>query len=58
MESRSEGVADGDRIHSKRCGRGSSLFQLNLLRENLTTAELQHAHTHGGRLIVPVVPVQ
>lgn len=43
-----DGVAAGDHIHSQRYGRGSSLFQLNLLRENLTTAELRRAHVVGG----------
>lgn len=50
MESGSEGVADGDHIHSQGYGRGSSLFQLNLLRENLTTAELRCARIVEGLL--------
>ena len=40
----------GDRIHSQWYGRGSSLFQLNLLRENLTTAELRCARIVEGLL--------
>lgn len=33
------------------CGRGSRLLQLNLLRENLTTAELWHVHLVEGVLL-------
>lgn len=50
MESGSEGVADGDHIHPQWCGRGASLFQLNLLRENLTTTELRCARIVEGLL--------
>lgn len=50
MESGSEGAADRDHIHSRWCGRGSSPFQLNLLRENPTTAVLQCAHIAEGFL--------
>lgn len=50
MESGSEGAADRDHIHSRWCGRGSSPFRLNLLRENPTTAVLQCAHIVEGFL--------
>lgn len=54
MERESLAVADRDQAHSKWCGRGSRLLQLNLLRENLTTAELWCVHIAEGAA-VPVV---
>lgn len=51
MERESLGVADRDRAHSKWCGRGSRLLQVNLLRENLTTAELWCVHVVEGVLL-------
>lgn len=50
MKSGSEGAADRDHIHSQWCGRGSSLFQLNLLRENPARAVLQCTHIVAGFL--------
>ena len=49
MESGIEGVADGDRIHSQWYG-SAGLFQLNLLSENLTTAERRCARIVEGLL--------